>query len=76
MTGKDTSRQSDLSLSDTILKKVVKQMNSEKLTANQYYILREKEQSALFRNEFHDNHKREIIFVRVVNCSYFRLNKI
>jgi hypothetical protein len=38
-------------------------MNSGKkeLTANQYYILREKEQSA-FQNEFHDNHKREITF--------------
>jgi peptide methionine sulfoxide reductase MsrB len=42
----------------------------KELTANQYYILREKEQSAL-SNEFHDNHKKEITFARVVNCLYF-----
>jgi peptide-methionine (R)-S-oxide reductase len=56
-------QQSELSLSDTILKKVVKTDEQWKkgLTANQYYILREKEKQRPFQMNFMTTTKRKLL---------------
>jgi peptide-methionine (R)-S-oxide reductase len=55
-----TIQDTSLSLSDTSLKKVAKSNAEWKkvLTANQYYILREKGTERPFQNKFNDNHKK------------------
>ncbi len=56
--------QIELSLNDTILKKVVKTDVQWKkdLTENQYFILREQGTEPPFENEFYDNHEQGFYF--------------
>ncbi len=62
-----------LSLTDTSLKKVIKTDAEWKklLTANQYYVLREKGTERPFQNEFNDNHKKGHYFCAACKLPLF-----
>jgi len=67
------TQQPVLSLNDTSLKKVVKTNAEWKkvLTANQYYVLREKGTERPFQNEFNDNHKKGNYFCAACKLPLF-----
>lgn len=69
----DTIQQQMLSLNDTSLEKVVKTDAEWKkeLTANQYYILREKGTERAFQNEFNDNHQKGHYFCAACKLPLF-----
>lgn len=60
----EEKHQIELSLNDTILKKVVKTDSQWKkdLTENQYFILRQQGTEPPFDNEFYDNHEKGYYF--------------
>ena len=73
--GTDTKAQEhpELSLTDTVLKKVVKTDEEWKaiLTPNQYAILREKGTEPPFQNEYNDNHKKGVYFCAACQLPLF-----
>jgi peptide-methionine (R)-S-oxide reductase len=58
------SNQTELSLNDTVIKKVIKTDAQWKkdLTQNQYFILRQQGTEPPFDNEFYDNHQKGYYF--------------